>query len=206
MSEPKRAALHEGTPDWRLLQLADSAFPAGAFAHSGGLEALLQAGLVDERTLPARLSELAFNAARSMLPFVERPDPAGDRACDAFLSNHVANRASRAQGGAFAIAAEAALGVSRPQLPFGHLPVVMGAMVGEAARALYLFGTVRSALSAAVRLGIVGPLRAQGVLTGLHPVLDQALAERGHPPRCISPVLELAQAGHDSLYSRLFQS
>lgn len=192
--------------DWRLLQLADSAFPAGSFAHSGGLEALHQAGLVTGESLPARLSELAFNAARSMFPFVARADADADRACDAFLSNHVSNRASRAQGGAFAIAAEAALGVPRPSLPFMHLAVVMGAMVGEGARELYLFSTVRSALSAAVRLGIVGPLRAQEVLTGLRPALDAALNEPPGEPRSVSPVLELTQQSHDSLYSRLFQS
>ena len=31
---------------WRIWQLMDSAFPAGAFAHSGGLEAAWQAGWV----------------------------------------------------------------------------------------------------------------------------------------------------------------
>ncbi|MBL8950096.1 MAG: urease accessory protein UreF [Myxococcaceae bacterium] len=188
--------------DWRLLQLADSAFPAGAFAHSAGLEALHQARLVSAASLLPRLRELTFNAARSMLPFVESRD---DAACDAFLVNHVANRASRAQGGAFGIAAEAALGVPRPSLPFGHLPVVMGQMVGAQARELYLFGTARGALSAAVRLGIVGPLEAQRLFTALHPTLEAALAERGEA-RSTSPVLELFQQQHDTLYSRLFQS
>ena len=225
--------------DWRLLQLADSAFPAGSFAHSGGLEALHQAGLVSGDTLLPRLRELTFNAARSMLPFLEdaalgpltpaqcaRPErvppkadlvegsPTGerervidaDRRCDAFLFNHVANRASRAQGGAFAIAAHAALGVERPELPFGHLAVVMGVMVGPAARELYVYGAARSALSAAVRLGIVGPLKAQALFTELHPTLTAALAAAPSEPRSISPVLELTQQAHDSLYSRLFQS
>lgn len=195
-----------GEVDWRLLQLADSAFPSGAFAHSGGLEALHQAGQVSADTLLPRLSELTFNAACSMLPFVARPDAGGDRACEAFLSNHVANRASRAQGGAFAIAAEAALGVARPELPFGHLAVVMGAMVGAQARELFVYSAARGALSAAVRLGIVGPLRAQALFTELHPTLTAALAEPGGPARSISPVLELMQQQHDSLYSRLFQS
>jgi len=188
--------------NWRLLQLADSAFPAGAFAHSGGLEALHQARLVDAQTLLPRLKDLTFNAARSMLPFVERPD---DAACDAFLVSHVANRASRAQGGAFGIAAEAALGVPRPELPYGHLAVVMGLMVREHARELYVFATARGALSAAVRLGIVGPLEAQRLFTALHPTLTAALEQRG-APRSTSPVLELFQQQHDSLYSRLFQS
>lgn len=185
-----------------LLQLADSAFPAGAFAHSCGLESLKTHGQLKD--LKLRLTELIWSTAHGMLPFVT-PDPEADARCDVFLSNHVANRASRAQGAAFALAVEAAFG-TQVTLPFMHLAPVMGAAVKDDARLLYLFGTVRSALSAAVRLGIVGPLRAQGLLHELHPTLNEALAEETTTPRACSPVLDLCQSQHDALYSRLFQS
>src|SRR3954447_15709198 len=102
--------------DSRLLQLSDSAFPAGAFAHSGGFEALRQLGaLRGEEALVLRLRELVWNTALGALPFVNDAfggdENAADQACDAFLSNHVANRASRAQGQAFLVAAEAMFGV-----------------------------------------------------------------------------------------------
>src|SRR5947209_15840338 len=115
--------------DSRLLQLSDSAFPAGAFAHSLGLEALRQLGeLRGEEALALRLRELCWHTAHAQLPFLNDAHQldAGDadRACEAFLSSEIANRASRAQGRAFLLAAEATLGV-KLELPFAHLAVAM---------------------------------------------------------------------------------
>src|SRR5262245_21730160 len=89
-------------------QLNDSSFPSGGFAHSGGLEACVQhgevSGLEDVRSF-ARQS--LSQAGRSVMPLVtaahrDTKDLAKlDELCDVFLSNPVANRASRAQGRAF---------------------------------------------------------------------------------------------------------
>lgn len=207
--------------DSRLLQLADSAFPAGTFAHSFGIEAMRQLGLVrTEEALTLRLRELVWHTALGALPFLHDAhagDAAqADRACDVFLSNHVANRASRAQGRAFLLAAEATFGTAAPTLPFAHVAVATGASFADAAiplddaRQLFLFGAVRAALSASVRLGIVGPLAAQRLLYALHPLLDEALAETKGltaADACVpGPLLDTAQGVHDRLYSRLFQS
>jgi urease accessory protein len=69
--------------DSRLLQLADSAFPAGSFAHSAGFEALRQLGLLKgEDALVLRLRELVWSTASSSLPFLN----------DAFLNDAVQGR------------------------------------------------------------------------------------------------------------------
>jgi urease accessory protein len=211
--------------DTRLLQLSDSAFPSGAFAHSFGFEALRQLGLLAEESLTLRLRELAWSTALSALPFLNdayrHVAEAADHHADQFLSNHVANRASRAQGQAFMIAAEATFddrGVEalRRTLPFSHVAVATGASLKCAgvslddSRRVFLYGAVRGALSAAVRLGILGPLRAQHVLYGLHPLLDEILSETlgltADDAASVAPLVDVAQGTQDRLYSRLFQS
>jgi urease accessory protein len=96
------------SPDWLIWQLADSAFPTGGFAHSGGLESARQQGEVRNGSeLLSFLKACLHQLGRSAMPLVaaahaepERLDEF-DVLCDAFLSNHVTNRASRLQGKAF---------------------------------------------------------------------------------------------------------
>ena len=86
-------------------QLVDSAFPTGAFAHSLGLESAWQHGEVTTREDLRRFTEATIlQAATGALPLVNAAyrEPARlaewDALSDAFLTNAVANRASRVQG------------------------------------------------------------------------------------------------------------
>src|SRR5262252_9805292 len=92
---------------WLIWQLIDSAFPAGGFAHSYGLEAAYQQGEVAAAALPAFVRDAIVQAGHGALPFVlaafDDPPSVGviDERYDAFLRNAVANRASRVQGRAW---------------------------------------------------------------------------------------------------------
>jgi urease accessory protein len=211
------------TSIWRVWQLTDSAFPAGGFAHSYGLEAAWQQGEVDAGSLAAFVGDVVAQAGHSGLPFVLAAfdDPAGlpiaDARCDAFLRNPVANRASRVQGRAWLGAVTRAFPRARVTgHGHRHFAPIFGVTTralevgrGDAAR-MFLFGAARGTLSAAVRLGITGTNDAQRILSERDGDLDRTLA------RCsglaiddaaqTSPLVDLWQASHDRLYSRLFQS
>ena len=103
----------------RLLQLADTAFPTGAFAHSLGLEAAHAAGdLRDERDLERHLrrhlaglatSDLVMARAAHAEASAPAPDVDGlvvlDRELDATRATRETREATRATGERFLIAA-----------------------------------------------------------------------------------------------------
>src|ERR1700730_14489767 len=76
---------------WRVLQIADSAFPTGGFAHSAGLEAATQLGAArTSDQLDTYIRVHLWNVGNASLPFVaaayDQPDEvwAMDARIDAF--------------------------------------------------------------------------------------------------------------------------
>lgn len=210
--------------DWLLWQLADSAFPTGGFAHSNGLEAAWQQGEVrDAENLGKFLEASLWQMGRSLLPFATAAhDEPGhlaefDQLFDIHQSNHVAKRASRLQGRALMASAQRIFPpLSLPRPLHGHFAPVFGAVAralglarGPAAN-LFCFQHLRGVMSAAVRLGIVGPMEAQSLQHRLGPCARNILSQCENLPleeiAQTAPLLEAWQGTQDRLYSRLFQS
>jgi urease accessory protein len=213
--------------DWLVWQLVDSAFPTGGFAHSSGLEAAWQHGEVGDGGELTAFAEAALGQlGHGGLPFVTaafaEPDrlPEFDRLCDAFTTNHVANRASRAQGRAFLAATERSFPSpdwSRAApVEFAHFSPVFGACLRslgiskQTTGRLFFFSHLRGVLAAAVRLNIVGPMAAQRLQRRLSATAEGVLQKCGGVSLAdvaqTAPLLDLWQGAHDRLYSRLFQS
>ena len=213
-------------------QLIDSAFPSGGFAHSAGLEAAVQHGHVTEGAGVRAFARHALaQCGRSALPIVTaaygRPEDLEelDELSDVFLSNPIANRASRAQGRALVTSvarsfpdldvAEIESSLRTDALAGHYAPLVgiifrrLGVGLLDTQRA-FLFIAARGVSSAAVRLGITGAYEAQTmqaeVASYIDRVVDQCGALSPYEIAQTAPLVDVFQSTHDRLYSRLFQS
>lgn len=217
--------------DWLMWQLADSAFPTGGFAHSGGLESAWQHSEVrNSAELKGFLEASLAQIGRGSLPFAMAAfdSPARldelDALCDCFLTNHVANRASRNQGRSLLATASRIFCKAPDEAGFGgktspaccHFAPVFGVVARglklnriQTARML-LFWHLRGWLAAAVRLGLAGPMEAQTLQCGMgsfaEKILLQCVGLNIEDIAQTAPLLDLWQGAQDRLYSRLFQS
>jgi urease accessory protein len=211
-------------------QFADSAFPTGGFAHSGGLEAAWHSGEIPNLAALETFAVAVLKQTGSgTLPLLNavyagpsRFDEL-DELADAFLINPVANRASRAQGRALAATAAriwpdraVSAVAARVEGGIGHQGPVMGAVFAAmhlplaVAQRVCLYTAVRGVLAAAVRLGIAGSYESQRLQYDLGgsiaAVADRARDFDEGDLAQTAPIVDVLQAAHDRLYSRLFQS
>jgi len=237
---------------WAAWQMVDSLYPTGGFAHSLGLEAAVQEKLVTGggASLGRFLSATLHQTANFALPVVfsayrgaaQAPDAAAaaeavltlNAQATALYSNHVAKKASLAQGAAMlrlAVSTYAGGGgvdsrwaalltvrkeAKRRKHPGVHHAVVFGAVCAlldidaHECQRMYLFVTVRDVLSAATRLNLVGPMEATRTQFEMRAALERVFQQKKdreiQHSYSSAPVLDLIQAMHDQLYTRIFNS
>ncbi len=212
--------------------LADSAFPTGGFAFSSGIEASAKFGLFTSRrqfveTLRSAMEQwISYEIPFLKSCFNEEEDPVTLRDMyHAGMTSPPMLRGSLVQGRSMLRSLEHLVGAdalarTRERVPRNperrHFLLVYGWGLAELGMPLaeaqncFMYINVRDAISSAIRLGCIGPMEGHQIqhqllqegerLLSTSPELDYRAARRN------APALEIAQAGHDRIYSKLFQS
>ncbi|EDO45016.1 predicted protein [Nematostella vectensis] len=220
---------------WELLQISDSAFPTGGFSHSLGLEAAAKNGHVSSlESFKTFIKSALQNTASFSLPYLSDAYhhfndlshiTCLDQRLHAFMSNHVTKRASIRQGTSLLHTSCVAFRKVEFKLLkekldsetfHGHYAVVTGVVCAvlkmslAAVQKMFMFCSLRSILSCAVRLGHIGPLEAQSLHYNLREIAETFRQEYADTPVAMAtttaPHLDIIQGTHDQLFSKLFYS
>lgn len=219
-------------PLLRLLQLSSSLCPIGAFAYSQGLENAVEQGWIEsEAELLDWLSGVGEHGLAALdLPLLLRAHrawhardiPAALRLAERVLANREAREPLEQEqrlGGALAAVLEN-LGVPRPgssdsSWPASYVVVyALGAahfaIPAEQAARGYSFAWAEQQVNAAARLGLLGHMGTQRVLSAVLERVPDWIAAAGQRKdeeigSCL-PAQAMAAAWHETQYTRLFRS
>ena len=219
----------------RLLHLVDSAIPTGSFAYSYGLESSITFGLVNTPfALRNYLYSYLQQAGSAELPFIHSAFHLTEKSpkfqavaeeYDAQLLVPALSRASAVQGRNWlkllaTFYPEAELETithwfAAHEIP-PHFTLVFALALQRVGfelkelQAMYLHMLLRDQLSAAIRLGFLGPLEGHRLQHDFYAVFEHVLAAqagKGYDEAVRSGfLLDVAQVLHEDIYSKLFQN
>jgi urease accessory protein len=200
------------TPLLRLLQLADSALPIGAAAHSFGLETLASTGILHPGNLGDFLAAWLEESGAQEAIFVRRAYTANLKGLSEELSARKPSRESREAslrlGHRFAQLVNAVAGTEIPtdlhySIAFGAAAAQL-AIDEDSAVLAYLQQSVAGLVSACQRLMPLGQVAAARIVWNLKPAIERASAQK--EISCFTPLPEIASMRHPLLETRLFIS
>jgi urease accessory protein len=213
--------------DTRVMHLADSGLPTGAYVYSNGLESAAKMGLftsladfaeylksvveqVEAFDLPFIASCYRMELGEAMLPMLEEFDASMPIPCIRRASIVQGETWLRVLGGFYP---DSGIGELRKWLNPAHYTLAFGLSLRVAGYPLqtsvdlYRFCGVRDQISVAVRLGLFGPTEGHKLLhrlCGEQAKLDADAEYRQATRLC--PLLDIAQARHPQVYAKLFQN
>ncbi len=217
-----------------VLMLADGRFPSGGHAHSGGLEAAVEAGRVGDlsslasfvagRLRTAGTVACALAAAAVVHPGAEQGRHL-DAEADARTASPALRLAARQQGKGFVRAATGAFGDQVPSWlrrdrRGPHHPIAVGAVAGaiglgadDAAR-IVGHGMVTGAATAGVRLLGLDPFAVSAMVVGLGGAIESVVTQAvvagagdlADLPCSGAPLLDIGAEHHALQEARLFAS